>query len=52
MTGFIKKLEDKFKPRDDEDNEGNDDDIDGGAGAKGGNKPYIALVVLLIVRFF
>ena len=50
MDAYIQGLEDGFNlPRDDADDD--DDDDNGGEGLRGGNKPYVALAVLLIIRF-
>ena len=45
MDDFIKRLQ----RTNDEDN---DNDENGGAVLKGGNKPYVALAILLIACFF
>ena len=43
MDDFIDRIERR---------EVDDDDDNGSAGLKGGNKPYVALAILMIVRFF
>ncbi len=47
MDDFLERIE-----RGENDDDDDDDDDNGSAGLKGGSKPYVALAILMIVRFF